>query len=290
MERDPAFCSNAWREGLSVGDWTEAWRGAEVTENREVGRACRLLRLRVPDLLPFPFEPGHVVVLRHDGHRHPYTVTQADLAQRELAILFRVIPDGRMTPRLEAATPGSRLELSGLHHEPVRELIAPEAQGVVGLSTGSGIGPLWGFAATVLASGFERPITLFAGYREAGDICLAPELDALQARHPGFHWHPTLTLPSPPWAGLTGRVGQSAPPLIQSPTLQHFHLIGNGAMLAELRAALSLVGVPDLQVSTETFFNHNAKAAPETAKAIAERFAPSPQPWAGQDQELPYHG
>ena len=252
--------------------WTEAWWAVEVTENREVGRACRLLRLRVPDSLPFPFEPGHVVVLRHGGHRHPYTIAQAAPARRELAILFRIIPGGTFTPILEAAEPGTRLELSGLHHEPVRELIAPDALGVVGLCTGSGIGPLWGFAESVLAQGFARPITLFAGYREAQDICLIAELDALQARYPGFSWHPTLSHPEPAWAGLAGRVGESAPGRIPDPGRQHFHLVGNGAMLAELKAALGLLGVPHSQVSTEAFFNHQAKASPEIALAIAERF------------------
>jgi NAD(P)H-flavin reductase len=255
-------------------DWTEAWRNVEVTENREAGRGCRLLRLAAPDQLPFPFEPGHVVVLRAGGHRHPYTVSWADPQRRELAFLIRVIPGGRLTPQLETAAPGLKLELSGLHHEPVRDLIAPGVAGVVGLSTGSGLGPLWGFAEQALASGFPLPITLFAGFREAADLCLAAELDALQAGHPGFRWHPTLTLPAPSWTGLRGRVGHSAPALIPEPRSQHFHLVGNGAMLVEMKAALALRGVRDAQVSSEVFFNYNAKAAPEVAEAIADRFPP----------------
>ena len=253
-------------------DWTEAWREAVVAGNREVGRGCRLLTLQVPDALPFPFEPGHVVVVRHVEHRHPYTVSLADPARRELGLVFRVIPGGRLTPGLEAAAPGVRMELSGLHHEPVRALIAPEAHAVVGLATGSGTGPLWGFAEQALAAGFERPITLFAGFREAADICLAPELDALQARHPTFRWRPTLTAPPPGWTGSRGQVGESAPPLIPEPRACHFHLVGNGAMLAELKAALALVGVPEGQVTSEVFFNYNAKADPDTARAIAGRF------------------
>jgi CDP-4-dehydro-6-deoxyglucose reductase len=255
-------------------EWTEAWRSVELTGNREVGRGCRLLTLRVPDQLPFPFEPGHVLSLRHGGHRHPYTVSQADPAARELGLLFRVIPGGRLTPQLQAAAPGQRMEINGLHHEPVRALIAPAARAVVGLATGSGIGPLWGFALAALAAGFDRPISLFAGYREAADICLASELDALQAAYPGFRWLPTLTGPDAGWKGLQGRVGDSAPALIPDPRSRHFHLVGNGAMLAELKAALALVGVPAEQVTSEVFFNYNAKATEEVAQAIAGRFPP----------------
>ena len=252
--------------------WTQAWREAVVTGNREVGRGCRLLLLDLPDDLPFPFEPGHVVSLRHQGHRHPYTVSQADPARRRLGILFRVIPGGRLTPTLEALGPGTRLELNGLHHEPVATLVAEAAQAFIGLATGAGIGPLWGFAERALAEGFRRPITLFAGYREPEDICLEAELDALQARYPAFAWRPTLTQPPADWTGLRGRLGLSVPPLIPDPLTCHFHLVGNGAMLAEFKAALALIGVPALQVTSEVFFNYNAVAEPGTAQAIAGGF------------------
>jgi len=253
-------------------DWTQVWRQATVTGNREVGRGCRLLELELPDELPFPFAPGHVAVLRHGGHRHPYTLSRVRPARRAVGILYRVIPGGRLTPLLETLAAGIRLEFSGLHHTPVLEGIAPEAGAVVGFATGSGIGPLWGFAEQALELGFQRPITLFAGFREAEDICLADELDALQARHPGFRWHPTLSLPRADWAGLRGRLGESAPPLIAAPRACHFHLVGNGAMLAEMKAALADCGVPEAQVTSEVFFNYNALADPDVVRAIAGRF------------------
>jgi ferredoxin-NADP reductase len=257
-------------------EWTRTWRRAVLAEAREVGRGCRLLQLAFTDDLPFPFRSGHVVVLRHDGLRHPYTVSLADPARRTLGLLFRIVPGGRLTPFLAAATPGTPLEVSGLYHEPIATLIAPEAREVVGLSTGSGIGPLWGFSEMALAAGFDRPITLFAGYREPTDICLAPELDALQAAHPGFRWHATLTQPPETWTGLRGRVGHSAPPMIQTPRACHFHLVGNGAMLADIKAALALIGVPGPQVTSEVYFNHNAEAEPGAVQAIADRFQDRP--------------
>ena len=253
-------------------DWTQTWRLATVTGNREAGCGCRLLELELRDALPFPYQPGHVAVLRHQGQRHPYTVSRSDPEARTVVLLFRVIPGGRLTPFLESLRVGVQVEFSGLHHVPVLAGIAPEARAVVGLSTGSGIGPLWGFAEQALALGFGRPITLFAGFREAEDICLTPELDALQARHPEFRWRPTLTRPPAGWTGLRGRVGESAPPLSPDPCARHYHLVGNGAMLAEMKAALEAVGVPPEQVTTEVFFNFNAKAEEETVRAIAGRF------------------
>jgi NAD(P)H-flavin reductase len=247
-----------------------------VAGNRTVGRGARLLELDLADHLPFPFEPGHVVVLRLGPVKHPYTLSWTDPDRRRVGLVFRVIPGGRLTPQLAELAPGAPVECSGLHHGPVRAEIAPAAKAVVGLSTGSGIGPLWGFASQALARGFDRPITLVAGFREAEDICLAPELDALQARHPGFRWFPTLTRPGPGWAGQRGRVGESAPALVGDPRACHFHLVGNGAMLAELREALAACGVPGAQVSSEVFFNFNAQADPGAVQAIAARFGGAP--------------
>lgn len=53
--------------------------------------------------------------------------------------------------------------------EPIRQEIAPQAEAFVGMATGSGIGPLWGFAEQVLEAGWDRPIQLFAGFREEAD-------------------------------------------------------------------------------------------------------------------------
>jgi ferredoxin-NADP reductase len=257
-------------------DWTQTWRQATVTGNREVGSGSRLLQLVLPDALPFPFEPGHVAILRFAGHRHPYTLSQVDPERRGLGILFRVIPGGRLTPALEQLVPGLQVEFSGLHHTPILDGIAPGAAAVVGLATGSGIGPLWGFAQRALAQGFRRPISLYAGYREAEDICLAPELDELQARFPRFRWQPTLSRPAADWPGLRGRLGESVPPLIPDPGACHFHLVGNGAMLAELKAALAACAVPEAQVTSEVFFNYNAVADPDAVRAIAARFGVAP--------------
>jgi len=250
------------------GDWTQAWRPGQLVANRESGRGTRLLELELRDELPFPFEPGHVVVLRHAGHRHPYTVSRARPERRALDLLLRVIPGGRLTPALAAAAPGALFEVSGLHHSPIQEGIADRAATVVGLATGSGLGPLWGFAEAALAGGWDRPIQLFAGFREAADICLGPELDALQARHPQFRWQPTLTRPEPGWQGLRGRLGESVPPLVRSPRSCHFHLVGNGAMLAEFMAALEALGVPPEQVTSEVFFNFKAEPDPAAVQTI----------------------
>ena len=258
-------------------DWQTIYRPCTVVENREIARGSRWIKLHVDDEHPVPYEPGHVLSLRMtQGEwqiRHAYTITWADADERTFNIIYRVIPNGRMTPRLAMLEAGATLEFSGVHHNPIRHEVNADAKSVVGIATGTGVGPLFGYFRYVLERGLEtRPCALFIGYREEADIGPRPELDALSVKFANFTWAPTLTRPNAAWTGLRGRVHESVPPLIAKPREKHFHLVGNGAMIAEMEAALARVGVPSESVSDEYYFNWNAEAADEVASAIAGRF------------------
>jgi len=258
-------------------DWKDSWRRATVLANREFARGSRWLTLRADDEHPVPYEPGHVLALRlgegREAMKHAYTVTWADAAQRTFSTIYRVIPTGRMTPRLAALGPDAALEFSGVHHNPIRHEVNAGARQVVGLATGTGVGPLYGYFRYVLENGLEkRPLWLYVGFREEADIGPREELDTLAATYPNFKWSPTLSHPSANWTGLRGRLGESVPGLIDRPRETHFHLVGNGAMLVEMEAALALVGVPAEFVSDETYFNWDAEAGEGVAERIAARF------------------
>ena len=258
-------------------DWKVKWRRAAVLSNREFARGSRWITLRAEDEHPVPYEPGNVLSLRigegGGALKHAYTVTWADAAARTFSIIYRVIPTGQMTPRLAALGPEASVEFSGVHHNPIRHEVNPGARQVVGLATGTGVGPLYGYFRYVLENGLEkRPLSLFVGFREEADIGPREELDALAAKHLNFKWAPTLTQPGDAWKGLRGRLGESVPSLIDRPRETHFHLVGNGAMLVEMEAALARIGVPGEFVSDETYFNWDDEASDEVAERIAARF------------------
>ncbi|KAF0241042.1 MAG: hypothetical protein FD180_4652 [Planctomycetota bacterium] len=260
-----------------MSDWNQMWRRATVLSNREFARGSRWITLRSEDEHPIPYEPGNVLSLRigEGGERmkHAYTVTWADAAARTFSIIYRVIPTGQMTPRLAALGPDAPVEFSGVHHNPIRHEVNPGAAQVVGLATGTGVGPLYGYFRYVLENGTEkRPSSLFVGFREELDIGPREELDALAARYANFRWTPTLSQPDASWKGLRGRITESVPGLIDRPRETHFHLVGNGAMLVEMEAALDRVGVPEAFVSDETYFNWEAEASDDVADRIAARF------------------
>ncbi|MCW8132253.1 MAG: FAD-dependent oxidoreductase [Planctomycetota bacterium] len=252
------------------------WRPARVVENRAIARASVWLTLEAADGRPAAFEPGHVLgvgLKRDDGEmlRHAYTVSAGDPAARRFSHLYRVIPHGRMTPLLETVAPGATLYFHGPGHNPIQREVRPEAERIVGIATGTGLGPLYGYAAKTLREGETRPLTLYAGFREAADLCLEPELRALAEAYPNFAYRFSLSRPHASWTGLRGRVDQSVPPLLGGLSGLHVHLVGNGEMVHLWRPALRKAGMEKERVTIETYFNHHAEPGADAIEAFAER-------------------
>ncbi|HTB34062.1 MAG TPA: FAD-dependent oxidoreductase [bacterium] len=249
---------------------------ALVVENKPLGRGNRWLKLQFKPGAALDHEPGSVVGLsvRHGQGllRHAYTVSRADAQARTLEFLYRVIPDGRMTPHLADLGPGAEVLMAGRGGHPISGEVSTDPEGIVLVSTGTGIGPLFGYSRLALAKGLKLPLTLFAGFREAADACLQEELAELAAQHPNFTWHFSLSRPDQAWKGLRGRVTETMPALLGPVRNLHFHLVGNGAMVVELYNALTSLGLKDERVTSEVYFNFPDEVDGDTVDAIAARF------------------
>ncbi|HTB22167.1 MAG TPA: FAD-dependent oxidoreductase [bacterium] len=247
-----------------------------VLENSPAGRGNRWLKIQVPGQSPLDHEPGTVVGLSFrqgaDAYRHAYTVSRADPEKRTLEFLYRVIPQGRMTPRMAGLSPGSEMQLAGRGGHPISGEVDPLAEGIVLASTGTGIGPLFGFSQMALARGLKLPIKLFAGFREAQDCCLREELGALAREHPNFEWHFSLSRPDAAWTGLRGHVTESMPALLGPVGNLHFHLVGNGNMVVELYEVLMALGLRDERVTSEVYFNYPEQLDPARLGLLASKF------------------
>jgi ferredoxin-NADP reductase len=257
---------------------TSVWRPARVIENRPVANGSMWIKLEATDKLPAAFEPGHVLGLGvpvDQGHiRHAYTISRADPESRQFEHLYRVIPGGRMTPHLAALPAGSAMFFHGPFHTPIQKEIRAAAERIVLIATGTGIGPVFGYAEKALNEGESRPMTLYAGFHVESDMCLVGELEALAREHSNFSWQFTVSHPSELWRGLTGRVTDCVPARIHSEELEicHFHLVGNGEMVHVMRKALHLAGVAPERVSIETYFNHYTQPSDDEVHRLAARF------------------
>ena len=257
---------------------TSTWRPARVIENRPVANGSMWITLEAVDDGPAAFQPGHVLGLglKHDqGYmRHAYTVSRGKPHTRRFEHLYRVIPGGRMTPSLARLSVGDSMSFHGPFHIPIQQEVRAAAGRIVLIATGTGVGPLFGYAEKALFEGETRPMTLYTGFHVEADMCLIAELESLAQRHSNFAWHFTVTHPSKEWRGLTGRVTECVPTRIDISELQtyHFHLVGNGEMVHLMRMALHRAGASPERVSIETYFNHYAQPADAEIQRLASRF------------------
>lgn len=254
-------------------------RRARLTDYEELTpQGTVRLSFEVIDDQPFSFRPGYFVGIQADVpgwglRRSPYCIVSAPDGSRCFQLLVRLVPEGPLSFYLAGLGTGDVIRFRG----PSGRSMAPKEEGteLVFLATGVGIGPLLGFTEHLVAAGFDRPIRLYWGLRLAEDVCLLEELDDLARRYAGFSYRITLSRPPPAWTGLRGRLTESVPPLLTTLGNKHYYLVGNGAMIEEVHAALSDLGVDKQLIYTETYFNVRYRPGPEVIDEISARFVAS---------------
>lgn len=232
------------------------------------------LTFDVVDEHPFGFHPGYFVGIRTevpgDGlRRSPYCIISAPDGGRTFQLLVRLVPEGPVSLYLTALSVGDEITFRG----PSGRSMVPKEGGteLVLMATGVGIGPFLGLVRHLASEGFDRPIRLYWGLRLAEDVCLAQELDDLTAAA-DFRYRISLSQPPAGWTGLRGRLTQTVPPLLDTLGDKHFYLVGNGAMVEEMDACLSDLGVDELRIHHETYFNVRYRPEPRALAEIRSRF------------------
>jgi len=93
------------------------------------------------------------------------------------------------------------------------------------------------------------------GLRREEDIFLRPEIEEL-CRSAGAELHIHLSAAEPIWTGQHGRITPTLLGRLSSLTTPVFYLVGNGAMVSELRNSLVERGLDrKQQIRTEAFFD-----------------------------------
>src|ERR1700685_427733 len=105
-------------------DSNPSWRPARVLANRPVANGSMWITLEAADELPAAYEPGHVLGLGlklNDGYmRHAYTVSRGEPHTRRFEHLYRIISEGRVTPRLAELSTGATVFFHGPFHRPIQ--------------------------------------------------------------------------------------------------------------------------------------------------------------------------
>ncbi|MDQ4133464.1 MAG: FAD-dependent oxidoreductase [Actinomycetota bacterium] len=288
-EREASIWSEIEIEGprggfaLSRGDKTRALgrvdrydKQAQITGYEVLTRTGTIrISFRVLGDDPFRFLPGYFVGIRADVpdqgvRRSPYCIVSPPNDERTFQLLIRLVPEGPLSIYLSSLKVGDRITFRG----PSGRSMIPkeEFDELVMLATGVGVGPLLALLEFLDSDELDKPVTLYWGLRLEDDICLIDELEALTKRWPNFRYHITLSQPPPHWDGLRGRITESVPPLLGAVQNKQYHLVGNGAMIAEMAQVLSDLGVDQKLIHEEIYFNVRYRPDPRSLDAIRNRF------------------
>jgi ferredoxin-NADP reductase len=189
--------------------------------------------------------------------RRSYSIASQSDAGELLRFIIRVIPEGKASEFLMMLPIGSLVNMTGPHGFFVLDERHPGD--VVFGATGTGFAavmPMLGELARRRESGVESPRSLVLwGARQESDLFARDEIEALVARA-GSELRMFLTAPGPDWRGERGRITPALLDRLPELTAPTFYLVGNGAMISELKRELIARGVNRrAQIRTEAFFD-----------------------------------
>jgi ferredoxin-NADP reductase len=238
---------------------------AELVARETIGANIAELSFTLREPPRLEFKAGQFVSISigadaPDGEIHPrrsYSIASQSDAGEVLRFIIRVIPEGKASEFLMSLPLGTVVNMTGPHGFFVLDPAHPGD--VVFGATGTGIAavmPMLGELARRREGGGEaRRCIVMWGARAEGDLFARAEIDALAARA-GADLRIYLTAPEASWTGGRGRITAAlleSLPALAAPT---FYLVGNGAMITEVKRELVARGVNrKAQIRTEAFFD-----------------------------------
>jgi CDP-4-dehydro-6-deoxyglucose reductase len=185
--------------------------------------------------------------------RRSYSIASMSDRGEGLRFLIRVIPGGVASDFFLTLPLGAEVAMTGPHGFFV---LAPHHAGdVVFAATGTGLAPVLPMLNELRQRSETGRRLVYWGLRHESDIFVPDEVQAV-CDTAGATLMTYLSRPSETWTGLRGRI--TPPVLREAPSLRSptFYLVGNGSMIAEVKAALVATGVDRRkQIHTEAFFD-----------------------------------
>ncbi|WP_138995078.1 ferredoxin--NADP reductase [Larkinella sp. C7] len=224
------------------------------------------------------YQPGQYLtfILPFEGQkvRRSYSMSSSPHTDVSLAVTIKRLPGGAVSNYLcDNTKPGDVLETLEPLGTFVPKLDPKNRRQIVLIGAGSGITPLISMAKSILHVEPQTQLWLLYGNRNRQSIIFEKELNELAQQSGGrFRITHILSQPESNWAGLEGRLNQSAilkllEELPADATRRaEYYICGPDGLMDEARGALKLLGVPTDQVHKESF----ATAPHETHGEVVE--------------------
>lgn len=211
-------------------------RAATLVGVEPLAREVKLYRLELDG--PIPFAAGQFVNLAVPGAEprgeRSYSVWSSPHSPTRLELCIKLLEHGAASDFLRAARVGQRLQLRGPFGTFLRR---PDPAPSCFVATGTGLAPFHAMLLDAVARQDPRPVRLYWGVRDQGDLFAVDELEEFRRALPDFDYTLCLSRPQPGWTGFVGRVTRRLAE-DPSPPQGHHYLCGNGPMIEEARALL----------------------------------------------------
>jgi predicted ferric reductase len=206
----------------------------------------------------FSFDPGQFGWIAVG--RSPFAITQHPFSFSSAAdtppggpVAMTIKAVGDFTGTVPGVAPGTRVYLDGPHG--VFSMDRRQAPGYVFIAGGVGVTPLYSMLLTMREREDVRPVTLFYANATWDDAAFREELAELGEAMPQLQVVHVLDRPPEGWTGESGRI---TPDLLRRhlpPQYRRYEyfICGSSAMMDAMEKALTEVGVPFRQISTERF-------------------------------------
>lgn len=225
---------------------------------RAVPRADGVVEYIIRTDEPLKYRPGQFVSVRvgKDADDNPilrsYSIASSP-GGPEISLILKLIKGGPGSEYFATLAPGDRVRFTGPMGFFCLDLM--HAGDVVFGVTGVGITPVLPMIAELAARPEKGRIVLYWGNRHAGDLFWLDEFKRVQEACHRLTVEIFLTGDAPGWSGRRGRITEAV--LADLPTFDKpvFYLVGNGAMIRDVKAALQERGVDrKRQIRNEAFF------------------------------------
>jgi ferredoxin-NADP reductase len=205
------------------------------------------------EFLPGQFVSIHIGEIAGVAKKRSYSIASPSDAGDRIRFVIRTIPEGAATDFLLTLPVGAEVRMTGPHGFFV--LDAEHPGDIVFGATGTGLAavmPMLGELARRPIAGRRR---LYWGARHEEDLFARDEVSEL-CRKASTELHEVLSAPPEIWSGARGRITQALVDLLPALHQPTFYLVGNGAMIGDVKRELMARGVDrKRQIRTEAFFD-----------------------------------
>lgn len=217
-----------------------------------------IVELRLPLNEHLRFAPGQFIdVLLPDGMRRSYSIANAPHAEGviNLELHIRHIPGGLFTDRLfTTSMEGELMEFIGPFGS--FHLREDSDKPIIFVASGTGLAPIKAIVQYAQQRNIIRPMKLYWGCRERGDLYLDETVRGWKEALPNFDYIPVLSdaLPEDRWHGRTGFVHQAVMDDIADLANFQVYACGAPAMVdAARRDFVRSRGLPEREFFADSF-------------------------------------